>query len=233
VAVNSSTLNIEHNFKIFIYLKMKIMKLFFKGMITVSIVVLMACNGNKKKSMDNQDMAEMNHDTSTAQNMPVTDSTTKQISPAFTQLNPKVSVLIGNIGDHYLHIKNALVNDNHDEAASGAKALLDVLNNADKSEFSSEQKAVYEQQEANLKEDAEHISKTPEIKHQRYHFITLSSGVSKLMENFGGGKTLYVDHCPMANDGKGADWVSEIPEIKNPYLGTKMPTCGIVLEKIK
>ena len=37
----------------------------------------------------------------------------------------------------------------------------------------------------------------------------------------------------MANDKKGAFWISESKEIKNPYLGKKMPTCGEVKEEIK
>ena len=46
-------------------------------------------------------------------------------------------------------------------------------------------------------------------------------------------QTLYVDHCPMYNDNKGATWLSEVKQIKNPYLGKKMPTCGSVKEEIK
>jgi hypothetical protein len=32
---------------------------------------------------------------------------------------------------------------------------------------------------------------------------------------------------------KGAMWVSEVAAIKNPYMGSKMATCGEVKEKIK
>ena len=37
----------------------------------------------------------------------------------------------------------------------------------------------------------------------------------------------------MYNEGKGAIWLSETKEIKNPYLGGKMLTCGEVQEEIK
>jgi hypothetical protein len=46
-------------------------------------------------------------------------------------------------------------------------------------------------------------------------------------------QTLYKDFCPMYNEGKGATWISETREIKNPYLGKKMATCGSVKEEIK
>jgi hypothetical protein len=36
----------------------------------------------------------------------------------------------------------------------------------------------------------------------------------------------------MYNDKKGAIWLSETKEIKNPYYGKKMLTCGNVKEEI-
>jgi hypothetical protein len=44
---------------------------------------------------------------------------------------------------------------------------------------------------------------------------------------------LYHDHCPMANDNKGAMWLSEVREVKNPYFGGKMNECVKVQEVIK
>ena len=32
----------------------------------------------------------------------------------------------------------------------------------------------------------------------------------------------------MANDNNGADWLSSEEEIRNPYFGDKMLTCGLV-----
>jgi hypothetical protein len=37
----------------------------------------------------------------------------------------------------------------------------------------------------------------------------------------------------MYNNNKGASWLSETKEIKNPYLGKKMPDCGEVKEEIR
>lgn len=205
------------------------MKAYLQGILLIGLFLFVACNNGKSKPSDT-----LNATKDTAQNLTVADSSVKTVSPVFAQLSPKVSALIGNITDQYLLLKNALAGDNHDQAVTAAKALSNVLNKADKSGFTADEKKVYEQQEDNLKEDAEHIGNTPEIVHQRYHFITLSEGVYVLAKNFGyGGKTLYSDHCPMANDKKGADWISEISGIKNPYLGTQMPTCGSVQEKIK
>ena len=37
-------------------------------------------------------------------------------------------------------------------------------------------------------------------------------------------------HCPMADDGAGADWVQKEGDIANPYFGTAMKECGEIIE---
>lgn len=40
--------------------------------------------------------------------------------------------------------------------------------------------------------------------------------------------TIYKQFCPMAFDNKGASWLSDSQEIRNPYFGDMMLTCGKV-----
>ncbi len=127
-----------------------------------------------------------------------------------------------------------MVKDDGKDAASGGKQIAEALAKIDKSNLSVEQKKVYEDLEADAKEHAEHIStNATKISHQREHFDMLSQDVYDLVKAFPAGQTLYQDHCPMYNDGKGAIWLSETKEIKNPYYGKKMITCGSVKETIK
>ena len=44
---------------------------------------------------------------------------------------------------------------------------------------------------------------------------------------------MYKQFCPMAFEGKGGYWVSTSEDIKNPYYGDKMLTCGKVVEVIQ
>ena len=77
------------------------------------------------------------------------------------------------------------------------------------------------------KEHAKHISDNAgKIDHQREHFALISKDIIDLIEQAGTSKKLYQDFCPMANDGKGAIWISETKEIKNPFYGSQMLTCG-------
>jgi hypothetical protein len=56
--------------------------------------------------------------------------------------------------------------------------------------------------------------------------------MNDLIALLGTEKTLYQDFCPMANNGKGAIWLSEIEEIKNPFYGSKMMKCGKMQKQI-
>ena len=45
-------------------------------------------------------------------------------------------------------------------------------------------------------------------------------------------ETVYLQHCPMADDNNGASWLSKEKEIRNPYFGARMLKCGSVEEVI-
>jgi hypothetical protein len=79
------------------------------------------------------------------------------------------------------------------------------------------------------KPSKEHIGDNGgKIEHQREHFVTLSKDMEDLIQLFGTNQKLYLDFCPMADDNKGAVWISETKEIKNPYFGKEMATCGSI-----
>lgn len=147
----------------------------------------------------------------------------------------KATVSIKEIVTAYLQLKNALAKDNGKDAATTGNAIVATLATVDMKSLSAEQMKSYMDIADDLKEHAEHIgANAGKIEHQREHFVMLSKDIADLIKTFGnGGQTLYKDFCPMANDGKGAIWISEVKEIKNPYLGSKMPTCGSVKETIK
>jgi membrane fusion protein, copper/silver efflux system len=77
------------------------------------------------------------------------------------------------------------------------------------------------------------LSKASTIEEQRKHFAPFSEAMHHSIKNFGiGEQEAYYQHCPMANNSKGAYWLSESKEIKNPYFGEKMLKCGDTLRGI-
>jgi len=201
-------------------------------MLAVSATVAFAACNNADKSSKEGDASNVNAD---ATKMTKADTTSvAQVAPTFASVDPKVAGELKTVVDHYLHVKNALVNNSGNEAASGGKAMAEAMSKVDKSLLAADQKKVYDDIEEDLKEHAEHIGKSSgDIKHQREHFVMMSEDVYDLAKAFGGGQTLYHDHCPMANDEKGAMWLSETREVKNPYFGGKMNECVKVMEVIK
>lgn len=135
----------------------------------------------------------------------------------------------------YLQVKNALVNDKGGDAAAAGKSMVAALERVDMNSVPGQQMKTYIDLAADLKEHASHIAENAgKIAHQREHFEMMSSDMADFIKIFGnGGQQLYKDFCPMANEGKGAFWISELKEIRNPYLGKKMPECGIVKEELK
>jgi hypothetical protein len=101
------------------------------------------------------------------------------------------------------------------------------FNAFDDSSLKAADKKAFDDIADDAKEHAEHIgANAGNIKHQREHFDMLWKDMYELVKKFGTGKKIYVDFCPMYNGNKGATWLSETKEIKNPYFGKDMNTCG-------
>lgn len=190
----------------------------------ISAISLTACNNN---SAADTKQTEVKKDTPVISAVQKTTDTT--VTPTTVDF-PTKEIIAG-----YLQLKNALAKDNGKDAAAAGNEIVATLASVDMKSLSKEQMKSYMDIADDLKEHAEHIgANAAKIEHQREHFVMLSKDVADLIKTFGnGGQTLYKDYCPMANDGKGATWISELKEIKNPYQGSKMLTCGSVKETIK
>ncbi|MEJ6981252.1 DUF3347 domain-containing protein [Pedobacter sp. P351] len=135
--------------------------------------------------------------------------------------------------DSYLKLKNALTEDNAADAASAGNEVAKAFDQFDNASLNESQAKEYAEIHEDAKEHAEHIAANAgNLKHQREHFESLSQDVYDLVKSVGGARKLYLDYCPMYNNNKGANWISETKEIKNPYLGKEMPECGTVKEEL-
>lgn len=135
----------------------------------------------------------------------------------------------------YYGLKDALVADNAKLAAEKGKAMKTALRSIETKDWTAQQRNAYDAIAKKLDTDAEHIGDNAgKIDHQREHFITLSSNLTTLVKSLKiNSETVYSQFCPMANDGKGAYWLSKEDKVKNPYYGKSMLTCGSVKETLK
>ena len=171
-----------------------------------------------------------NHNEETHQQVDTTKQPVKEIVETKTAIVP---FSIDEIVTNYLKIKNALTKDDATTAANASKSLFKVFAATSTTSLTANQKKAYLDIVADAKAHAAHIGDNAgKIDHQREHFVTLSKDIHDLIKMFGAKQKLYQDYCPMYNDGKGAIWISETKEIKNPYYGSEMLACGKIVTTI-
>lgn len=135
--------------------------------------------------------------------------------------------------NNYFAVKDALVQTNGGNASVKSKGLLESIKAVKMEKLPMDVHMVWMKILKDLQEDAEHIADTKDASHQRDHFRTLSKNIYALMKVSKYEEPVYYQFCPMANNGKGANWLSKDNTIKNPYYGSMMMTCGKTVETIK
>ncbi|MBC7934199.1 MAG: DUF3347 domain-containing protein [Rhizobacter sp.] len=135
--------------------------------------------------------------------------------------------------DSYFSLKDALVKTDGTIASAKAKDLQKAINAVKMEKLAMDVHNSWMKVLNNLKEDAEHINITKDIAHQRDYFMSLSTNMYALIKVAKPTETVYYQYCPMANEGKGANWLSKESGVKNPYYGAQMLTCGKTVETIK
>jgi len=137
------------------------------------------------------------------------------------------------IYDNYFAVKDALVKTDAKIAAEKATALLASLNGIDMTKMKMDDHMAFMKAEKALQADAALISTNKDVAAQRDAFSNLSTNMVAFIKVTKASTPVYLQHCPMANDGKGADWLSKENVVKNPYYGSMMLGCGKVTETIK
>lgn len=136
--------------------------------------------------------------------------------------------------DEYLLLKDALVADDLEKAKAIASTFLDKLGKVNMSVFKGEAHNVWMEHNSQAEKALKVIIGAENIGQARKGFKDLSDQFVMMAKSFGPfDQVLYIQHCPMANSNKGADWISNNKEIRNPYFGQDMLTCGEVKQKIQ
>lgn len=142
-------------------------------------------------------------------------------------------VVTAAVYDAYFAVKDALVKSDATAAAAKAGALAEAVKAVPMDKLSSAQHMAWMKYDAELSNQAALIKGTTDLNKQRDAFSKLSTAMYEVMKAIKPGYHVYFDHCPMYNDGKGADWLSRESGIKNPYYGAQMLSCGSTKETIQ
>ena len=135
--------------------------------------------------------------------------------------------------DSYFAIKDALINSDGNLASGKAKELSNAINAIKMETLSTSEHSVFMSVKNDLVFAVGHIAESKDTDYQRNNFTSLSDNIYKLFKASKQQAPVYYQHCPMFNDGKGANWLSKENPIKNPYYGSQMLGCGKTVETIK
>lgn len=135
--------------------------------------------------------------------------------------------------ESYFAVKDALVKSDGNTTSIKARDLLNAITSVKMETLTTEEHVIWMKIIKDLSFDAEHISDTKDVGHQRDHFMSLSKNMYELIKVSKSETPVYYQHCPMFNNGKGANWLSKENAIKNPYYGSQMLTCGSTVETLK
>lgn len=166
--------------------------------------------------------------------MPTTNETSKNTVAKQVSVSQNAKDALKPLFTEYLVMKDALTNDNLEVAKKAGSNILKTVDGLNMALFTGESHNVWMGLSSDLKNTLQHVQHFKTLEEIRKAFQQVSNTMIGLETSFNtNDEALYVMHCPMANNNKGADWVSTSKEVKNPYYGQSMLTCGEITKEIK
>ena len=153
-----------------------------------------------------------------------------------TQKAPvKFQAQLGAVYLHYSAIMEAFAADDFPavrEALSGLKAAVDGV---DMALLNETQHHLWMEKLAMIRKGMDQMSQAEDIVSGRVGFEPLSIGLTEAIMGLGiiVDGPLYEMTCPMAFENKGAAWLQQDPELRNPYFGEAMYRCGEMKRQLK
>lgn len=142
-------------------------------------------------------------------------------------------VQLGNLTDQYILLKDALVDASTEQINVQTKEFLKKLLEVDMEAVKGEVHLYWMEQMEVMSANAQKIIQLKDIEQQRNQFEFLSMALIRSIKALGmSDHVFYIQHCPMANENNGGDWISLDTIIRNPYFGDKMLTCGFIQDTI-
>jgi uncharacterized protein DUF3347 len=188
---------------------------------------LINCSGNKKEDST----THLQNDANTEPTEAVAEDE-KPMQPQFN-VDAEFQQQLASVFSSYVSLKNAFVSSDVNQVKAQASATGTTVNKVDMKLLSGAAHNDWITYLSPIQSALKAIEATNDIEVQRKAFSTLSDNLYKSIKAFGlGGKEAFYEFCPMAFNNDGAYWLSDKEQIRNPYFGDKMLTCGEVKEKL-
>ncbi|MBO3116407.1 efflux RND transporter periplasmic adaptor subunit [Winogradskyella sp. DF17] len=129
----------------------------------------------------------------------------------------------------YINLKDALIQSDTFLASAKSEAFRKALE-----EIPVKQREQTHNYWSILHKTSKGINENVSLEHQRKQFQIVSDTIIEMVRNFDEmNDKLFVQFCPMADNNKGAYWLSKEEKVINPYFGEAMLTCGEVKQVIE
>lgn len=181
--------------------------------VLAAMAALAACQGKDQKQQNN----------------------TSAVAIAQSKSSDEFNRSFGPVLENYYRLKDALVATNDTLALSAARELDAAVNSIKFNELKGDSSiattaASYAKTISN---GAKALAGEKNIEAKRKSFETISDNMYDLLKTVRYDReVVYRQFCPMAFNDAGAYWLSKTEEIKNPYFGKKMLTCGEVKDEL-
>ncbi|MFT5303669.1 MAG: Cu(I)/Ag(I) efflux system membrane fusion protein [Mariniblastus sp.] len=134
----------------------------------------------------------------------------------------------------YVQLQTALAADD----AKGADAAIGTVQTSfaslDDQLLDKDSMTVWTKEKQQLEKILKRLDDAKDIASTRSEFALLSEELLVVVQKFGvtSAGDIYELHCPMAFDGRGATWLQDNDQTKNPYYGASMLTCADKVQKL-
>ena len=211
---------------------MKIRSMFYSLLLSAATFTFLAnCSGNKK---DDDHAGHDEHATKDSVQHASGSTVAAEASEPQFQVDANFQNQLASVFTSYVELKNAFVATDANKVKDEAKKTVEALEKVDMKLLSGAAHNDWMNYLSPIQNSLKEIQGSADIEAQRKAFSNLSDNLYKSVKAFGlGGKEAFYEYCPMAFNNEGAYWLSEQEQIRNPYFGDKMMTCGQVKEKLK
>jgi Cu(I)/Ag(I) efflux system membrane fusion protein len=190
--------------------------------VVIAAIVLFArpffCSGDDKKAKEQEEATKQ-------QPLSITKNT-DAFNQSYTQLLTA-----------YFNLKDALVASDTAKATAAARALAVATDSLKVSEIKGDSTGLIKETArnftGNISSTAQSVASEKDLEGKRKSFEAIGNDLWSLTRTVKyNGQKVYWEYCPMAFNQKGAYWISNERDIKNPYFGKEMLNCGSVEDSL-
>ena len=135
--------------------------------------------------------------------------------------------------DATIPLKEAFIDSDLAKVNAEADHVIKELGNVNAELLGREAHEIWMENLMDIAHLASKMKSGTSLEEQKKNFALFNKALYRSFKFLGHeGDPIYYQYCPMAFDNKGAYWLSNTEEIRNPYFGDKMPNCGSTVDVI-